>query len=105
MFGHSTSNSRADPDLPARGEILIGDGGDGGAPFKFSVAPDSQVELAYIKVFWSTDPLELDNLEQRSAFELEPGYRSRKVTRGGVVKDWGSVVLKLVLRAPPKGSV
>jgi hypothetical protein len=102
MFGHSTSNCRADPDLLPYGEVMIGDGGEGGAPLKFTITPGNEIELGYIKVFWSTDPLELDNLEQESAFKMKQNVGSRKVLKGGVVRDWGSVVLTLVQRAPPE---
>jgi hypothetical protein len=104
MFGHSSSNSRADPELPARGQLMIGDGGDGGQPLPFSLNPGEKLEMGYMKVFWSTDPLELDNLEQGSAFDIKLHRRgeSRKVQKSTTtaVKDWGTILLTLVQRAP-----
>ncbi|KAB5591939.1 Metacaspase-1 [Ceratobasidium theobromae] len=71
LFGHNTANGQPDHDIPECGGLMVGDGGDGGAPFKFSIALGRSAELAYIKVFWSVDPLELDYLKQEPAFKLK----------------------------------
>lgn len=100
LFGFGTSNHRGDPELPASGELLVGDGGDGGSPLKFTVQSPRRTELGYLKAFWSTDPLELDDIVQPSAFNLKFGRGVRPVERGRVMKDWGTTCLALVQRSP-----
>ncbi|CAE6402029.1 unnamed protein product [Rhizoctonia solani] len=90
LFGHSASNGHGDPELPADGELIIGDGGDGGSPLKFTIPPTKKVEVGYLKVFWSTDPLELDNITQTSAFDLKSSRGVTKVSKDRVMKDWGT---------------
>ncbi|KAG9082323.1 hypothetical protein FRC06_005119 [Ceratobasidium sp. 370] len=103
MFGHSRANGRPDPDIPARGQLTIGDGSNGGALLSFGLAAGAELEVGFIKVFWSTDPLELDDVAQESGFmSSSHGEASaRKVTLGGrkTPKEWGTVVVTLVQRA------
>ncbi|KAH7337510.1 hypothetical protein B0J17DRAFT_663253 [Rhizoctonia solani] len=100
LFGHSTSNQRGDPELAASGELLIGDGGDGGSPLKFTVQAKRGVELGYLKVFWSTDPLEMDDVAQTSPFNLKSSRGIKPIQRGRAMKDWGTACLALVQRSP-----
>ncbi|CAE6387305.1 unnamed protein product [Rhizoctonia solani] len=100
LFGHSASSDAGDPELPASGELLIGDGGDGGSPLRFTISPKSKVELGYLKIFWSTERLELDDIVQRSAFKLGPSRGFKLNAKRRPVKDWGSVCLALIQRSP-----
>jgi hypothetical protein len=104
MFGHSSSNSRPDPELPAHGQLLIGDDRDGGAPLPFVLNPGERLEMGYMKVFWSTNPLQLDNLKQSSAFDKKPHEQDelRKWAKDDDEgEDWGVVLLTMVQHAPP----
>ncbi|KAG8795632.1 hypothetical protein FRC12_011978 [Ceratobasidium sp. 428] len=103
MFGHSRANGHPDPDIPARGQLMIGDGSNSGALLSFGLAPGTKLEMGFIKVFWSTDPLELDDVAQDSGF----GFSSYGETSGRKVAlasrntptDWGTVCLTMVQRA------
>ncbi|QRW26006.1 ICE-like protease (caspase) p20 domain protein [Rhizoctonia solani] len=75
MFGQNVANGEGAPNLAPGGQLVIGDGADGGAPVKFNISSSGQVEVGYMKVFWSTEPLELDHVKQKSAFELKPVNR------------------------------
>ncbi|KAJ1301204.1 hypothetical protein OPQ81_003614 [Rhizoctonia solani] len=81
------------------GDIFGHNTGLGGSPVRFSISSENSVEIGYMKVFWSTEPLELDHLKQQSAFKMKPGD-----TRGGAVDtsvsnvEWGTVTLPLVLQ-------
>ncbi|KAG8697687.1 hypothetical protein FRC11_014920, partial [Ceratobasidium sp. 423] len=80
LIGPSASNSRTDTELPAQGYKIIGRGLGGEITFKLE--PDVTLELGYVKVFWSTDPLEL-NIGQPSPFE-ESEYSELKPQRDSV---------------------
>ncbi|KAG8717058.1 hypothetical protein FRC08_008264 [Ceratobasidium sp. 394] len=103
MFAHSQAQGRADPELPMHGQFMIGDESDGGAPLSFGLDQGEELDVGFIKVFWSTDPLELSNMAQGSAFEApEPGGdESRKVVvqEARTAKDWGTILVTLVQRA------
>ncbi|KAJ1301201.1 hypothetical protein OPQ81_003611 [Rhizoctonia solani] len=99
IFGHNTSNGENIPSIASRGQFLIGSGADGGSPVKFNVSPGNGVEVGYMKVFWSTEPLELDSIEQISAFKLKPGdMRGADVDDDGLDSEWGTICLPLILR-------
>ncbi|KAG8705080.1 hypothetical protein FRC11_009332, partial [Ceratobasidium sp. 423] len=66
LTGPSASNNRTDTELPARGYSIIGR--ELGSEITFALEPDVTLELGYFKIFWSTDPLEL-NIGQPSPFE------------------------------------
>ncbi|CCO33648.1 hypothetical protein BN14_07733 [Rhizoctonia solani AG-1 IB] len=95
MFGHNVGSGEVGANIFPRSQLLIGDGADGGAPLKFDVSSNNEVELGYVKVFWSTEPLELD-IEQESAFLGEP----RAVSSDSDSSDskWGTICLPIVLR-------
>ncbi|KAJ1301221.1 hypothetical protein OPQ81_003630 [Rhizoctonia solani] len=73
IFGHTIGNGKNTPDIVPGGEMLTGDGADGGSPTRFNVSEGQGVELGYMKAFWSTQPLELDYITQGSAFDMKPG--------------------------------
>ncbi|GAB1520211.1 hypothetical protein RhiTH_003284 [Rhizoctonia solani] len=100
LFGHSASNGQGDPELPADGELFIGDAVDGGSPLKFTIPLTKKVEVGHLKVFWSTDPLELDHVPQPSAFDSRSSRGVTKVSKHRVMKDWGTVCLTLVQHSP-----
>ncbi|KAG8737057.1 hypothetical protein FRC10_008608 [Ceratobasidium sp. 414] len=97
MFGHSKANGRPDPDIPQRGRRVIGDEADGGASLSFGLSQGDKFELGFVKVFWSTDPLELDDVPQESPFESDDHRESRApiMTRS---KRWGAELITLVQR-------
>ena len=104
-FGYSHSSGKQDPEVPARGQFMVGDDGEGGNPMKFAVTPGVALELGFMKLFWSADQLELDGLDQDPPFGDDEaqvvGSGSRKVIIGErkEVKDWGTVLVTLVQRA------
>ncbi|KAJ1301208.1 hypothetical protein OPQ81_003618 [Rhizoctonia solani] len=97
---HGSSGARTDAELPARGYSIIGR--ELGEPIYLEIDPDVKVELGYIKLFWSTDPLEL-NIDQLSPFEnpeesTEP-YRKMVSAQHLFRRDWGVALLALIQRA------
>ncbi|KAG9090737.1 hypothetical protein FRC06_000897 [Ceratobasidium sp. 370] len=103
MFAYSQAQGRADPELPMHGQFMIGDESDGGAPLSFGLDQGEKLDVGFIKVFWSTDPLELSNMAQGSAFEApeREDDESRKVVvqAARTAKEWGTILVTLVQRA------
>ncbi|KDN33620.1 hypothetical protein RSAG8_13294, partial [Rhizoctonia solani AG-8 WAC10335] len=99
MSGYSAGSGAITANIPPGGQMLIGDGADGGAPIRFSLSSTKPKELGYMKVYWSTDELELNHIEQKSSFELRPGdLRGADQERIAFNSQWGTACLKLILR-------
>ncbi|CAE7224000.1 unnamed protein product [Rhizoctonia solani] len=102
LMGPVTGVSLVDPQLPARGEAMIGR--ELGSKIVFTLDPGVKLELGYFKLFWSTESLELD-IDQQSPFakpldssvdagrDIVPAHRLFR-------KDWGIALLALVQRPP-----
>lgn len=100
MLEHSVVNGRAEAEIPAKRHRLIGDEGDGGASITFGLDEGRAMEVGFIKLFWSTGKLELDDLQQDGV-----DSHTSESSRGFVVKkasqeNWGTVLVTLVQRAP-----
>ncbi|KAF8607150.1 hypothetical protein BDV93DRAFT_603802 [Ceratobasidium sp. AG-I] len=103
IFGYTHANRSQDPEIPPSGQFMVGDCSKGGSMIKFSVTPSAALEVGFMKLFWSTDPLELDNLEQDSVFEdkspsLCVESRKAEAQKPREEVDWGAVLLTLVQR-------
>ncbi|KAG8706555.1 hypothetical protein FRC09_002352 [Ceratobasidium sp. 395] len=99
MFGHTKANGKPDPDIPKGGQRVIGDEADGGSLLSFALGSGQNLELGYFKVFWSTEPLELDDIAQSSPFDTS-AYQGEG--RAPIIKtagQWGAELITLVQRA------
>ncbi|KEP52352.1 mycorrhiza-upregulated peptidase C14 [Rhizoctonia solani 123E] len=102
LFGYQMDGAAIDP----KGTFIIGDNAKGGPPLQFALNSSAQVELGYMKVLWSTEPLELEELERKPAFNRVLGQWSRL---RGADRDidqsieWGTALLTLVQRLPGVG--
>ncbi|KAF8605216.1 hypothetical protein BDV93DRAFT_572816, partial [Ceratobasidium sp. AG-I] len=88
---------KLDPEILAHGEFMVGDGREGGNSLIFKVTPGVHLEVGFMKLFWSTDQLQLDDLEQDLVFDSE-SVAPRTVFKDTVCVrgDWGTVVTTLV---------
>ncbi|KAJ1301205.1 hypothetical protein OPQ81_003615 [Rhizoctonia solani] len=101
IFGHNAANGDNNPDIICRGKLVIGDGAHGGAPVRLMISSGQQVELGYMKVFWCTRPLEVDDIQQNSPFSTgSMDSRSMELARNAVLDDWGTACVGIVLRQP-----
>ncbi|EUC61456.1 mycorrhiza-upregulated peptidase C14 [Rhizoctonia solani AG-3 Rhs1AP] len=102
LFGYQMDGTAIDP----KGAFIIGDNAKGGPPLQFALNSYTQIELGHIKVFWSTEPLVLEELERKPAFNKVLGQWSRL---RGADRDidpsieWGTALLTLVQRLPGVG--
>ncbi|CAE6447564.1 unnamed protein product [Rhizoctonia solani] len=92
-----------DPVMEPWGTFMVGDNAAGGTPLQFTPRPGKTPGLAYMKVFCSTKPLELEGLEQKPIFKR--ASRNRK-SRGADMDwdsewlEWGTSMLTLIQRFP-----
>ncbi|KIJ46649.1 hypothetical protein M422DRAFT_778362 [Sphaerobolus stellatus SS14] len=59
----------ADATLKAHDCITVGDGSGGGPPIKFTFSEGNNLELGYLKVFLTSENVDLSNLQQDSILE------------------------------------
>ncbi|CAE6387257.1 unnamed protein product [Rhizoctonia solani] len=100
MFGHTVGRDRV---IDAGGTFIIGDNRKGGSPLRFTLNPSEVLDLGYMKVFWSTEPLELEGLQQRPNFNrsVRKWARLRGASRDIDERiEWGTALLTLVQRLP-----
>ncbi|KAF8607151.1 hypothetical protein BDV93DRAFT_552894 [Ceratobasidium sp. AG-I] len=101
ISGYSCANGQQDHEIPAGGQFMVGDDRKGGSPIGFAVTPGAAFEVGFMKVFWSTDPLELDHLDPDLGCQsklldsiMEPRVPFQDERR--VVEDWGTVLVTLM---------
>ncbi|CAE6457555.1 unnamed protein product [Rhizoctonia solani] len=100
MFGHTVESVCV---IDARGTFIIGDNREGGRPLRFILDPGEKLDLGYVKVFWSTESLELEGLEQRPKFDRSSGKWSRLRGASRDIDErieWGTALLTLVQHLP-----
>ncbi|KZV67988.1 hypothetical protein PENSPDRAFT_754512 [Peniophora sp. CONT] len=80
----------ADPSLPKNGELTIGFGAGGGQPFKYYLHPDQKTDLGIIKIFLSTEPIDLSGILQKSPFDVheDNARATAKEPRSPPLKRW-----------------
>lgn len=65
----AASGPHADPILPARGSLSIGYGSGGGRPFSYFLRLDQELDVGFIKLFISTEYVDLSSIAQRTPFD------------------------------------
>jgi hypothetical protein len=90
------SDYKVDPSLPDKGSITLGYGSGGGAPLDFTLAKGRDVEVGFLKLFLSTDHVDLSDIEQTSPFaSARPIGRAELPT---MPKLWDSILVSVVIR-------
>ncbi|KIM26650.1 hypothetical protein M408DRAFT_25142 [Serendipita vermifera MAFF 305830] len=95
-FQPPTSGGRVDPPLLPRQALPIGYGGGGSPPITYSLESGQDIDVGFIKIFISTEPIDLSVVPQGSPF--------RENGRGvGKLKDkpngsWKTVLITVVQR-------
>ncbi|KZV62922.1 hypothetical protein PENSPDRAFT_692082 [Peniophora sp. CONT] len=67
----------AEPSLQPQSILKIGYGAGGGLPYTFFVREDQDADVGFIKLFVTTDPVDLSNIEQSSPFRRSPSRGKR----------------------------
>ncbi|VDB91452.1 unnamed protein product [Peniophora sp. CBMAI 1063] len=92
---------RGEPALPAKGRLTIGFGDGGGSPWTYFVAPGRDTDVGYLKVFVSTQPIDLSDMAQCSPFRIDGSME-----RGGrelvhpPKEGWEVVTVAIIHRKP-----
>ena len=97
----SIAGRDAAPSLPAKGSLPIGYGDGGGGRIGFSpLRKNEDMEVGFIKLFISTEPAELDDIEQKSPFDQRRGLKELKPSLKKQL--WDTRIFTVVLRKPDR---
>ncbi|KAG8837871.1 hypothetical protein FRC18_007454 [Serendipita sp. 400] len=92
----ATSAGRADPSVPAKQALTIGYG-DGGVPaFKYYLREGQDLDIGFIKIFLSTEQVDLSHIRQLSPFN--PGGRNAGIGKGKPKATWDTILIPVVQR-------
>ncbi|VDC07260.1 unnamed protein product [Peniophora sp. CBMAI 1063] len=90
--------------LPADGTLSIGYGADGGVPFKFRLRPGQERDVGFIKVFISTEPVDLSGVLQASVFDTSMP-RGTFRAQGRSRHAWDTILIPVVQHKAPSGDL
>jgi hypothetical protein len=91
-----------DPSLEPKGSLSVGYGSSGAEPYGYVVSGDAGVEVGFLKVFASTEKVDLSSVAQPSPFNENERMGN---TRGAFQKKvappsfWYTETIPLVIRA------
>ncbi|KZV74054.1 hypothetical protein PENSPDRAFT_682235 [Peniophora sp. CONT] len=89
----------AEPSLPARGALTIGYGAGGGLPYTFFLREGQNLDVGFIKLFISPEPVDFSSIEQRSPFK-DPIARGKRKPSAEFEVGWDTVTIAVVQRKP-----
>ena len=87
----------ADPSLVSKGSLTIGFGAGGSQPQTFYLPDGLDVDVTYLKVFLTSEPVDLSYVEQVSPFQ-DMGRASKSVKRAPRAV-WDTVLAAIVQKA------
>jgi len=90
--------------LPEKGIQTYGYGCNGGGPFTFELKEGQNTDIFYLKMFLSTEPIDLDHIEQSSPFDPSEDSNSDEQNRGMkrvtqepmVLPSWDTVLIPII---------
>ena len=62
-------HNKVDPPLPPKGSLTVGYGSGGEVPRIFKLGKNQNVEVGFLKLFLSTEYVDLSDIEQLTPFE------------------------------------
>ncbi|VDB92292.1 unnamed protein product [Peniophora sp. CBMAI 1063] len=93
-----TGRDGAEPSLQENGELTIGYGAGGAVPYTFTLGENQDTDLGFIKLFISTEPVDLSRIEHISPF----GRRARNIKRKSrpPAPVWDTLTIPVIQRKP-----
>ncbi|KZV93491.1 hypothetical protein EXIGLDRAFT_43125 [Exidia glandulosa HHB12029] len=98
LYKPNLSKTHPDPSLPARGSLTLGYGSGGIEPRVFFLSEGTNVDVAYLKVYVTSEPVDLSHIAQKSPFE--PGLkRKMKEKKVAQLPVWDTILVAVVQKA------
>ncbi|VDB88738.1 unnamed protein product [Peniophora sp. CBMAI 1063] len=94
-YASPATGPRAEPSLPANGILPIGYGDGGGRPYNYYLRQGQDLDVGFLRLFLSVEPIHFSGIAQQSPFELN----SRQF-RAEAEPLWDAVTIAVVQRKP-----
>lgn len=96
LYHPPLSKGTVDPPLPPNQNVCIGYGSEGSPPMTFFLRDGQSVDVGFLKLFLSTDPVDLSGMEQPSAFGGQGRERPKEIQRS--VGGWHTILIPIIQR-------
>ena len=90
-----TSGARVDPPLLPNSSFAIGYGDGGGVPYCYFLRENQNIDVGYLKLFLSTDHVDLSHVPQPSPFVL---HRDIGPVTDKTTLTWDTILIPVVQR-------
>ena len=84
-----------DPPLKPKGSLPIGYGAGGSPPFEYFLQEGQSVDVGFMKLFLTTEYVDLSNVSQISPFERDRKMERKKIKSQPI---WDTMLVTLVQR-------
>ena len=91
-------HSRLESPLKGNGELCVGYGPGGWPPLAYEIRKGQDLDVGFLKIYLSTQPVDLSRIEQQSAF-LE--NRGATVWRPEPQDVWDTILIPIIQRRNP----
>lgn len=92
-----STGAKAEPSLLGSGILPIGYGDGGGTPYTYYVRPGQDLDVGFLKLFISTEPVDLEGIQQPSPFDQGRGGTNEKRKPRPI---WDTLTIAVVQRRP-----
>lgn len=82
-----------------KGELTIGHGAGAEQPYTFFLQAGQDLDVGFIKLFISTEPVDLSDIEQRSPFTMQTA-RDKGQAKNPPAPVWDTATIAVVQRKP-----
>lgn len=96
------AKNKLDPCIPAKGSLTIGYGSGGHLPQMYYMREGQDMDIGYLKLFISTQRVDLSHIEQKSPFK--DAVRGGKPVKHTLYEGWDSILVPIVqknIATPP----
>lgn len=76
----------------------IGYGTGGGVPYSYFLRDNQDIDVGFVKLFITTHPVSLSEIEQMSPFPGENTSRAPFIEKERLLASWDTVIVTLVQR-------
>ena len=88
--------------LKGNGELCVGYGSGGWKPFGYELQEGQNLDVGFLKIYLSTQPVDLSGIQQQAAFLGEP-----RTTTDWHLKQqdaWDTILIPIIQRSNPNPS-
>ena len=98
----SGEHCKLESPLKSNGELCVGYGSGGWKPFSYELKQGQDLDVGFLKIYLSTQPVDLSGIQQESAYLGEP--RTSAVWHPEPQDAWDTILIPIIQRSKPSPS-